>query len=129
MVRILLGVFVVLHGLVHMWYFTLSRGFVEFQSEMGWSGQSWIFTNLVGDSATRWLASVMYVMATLALAVSGIAVIIRAVWSRPLLAASAILSSIIILLFWDGSLEMAAQKGLLGLLINAAIPVALILLS
>ncbi len=128
MVRILLGAFIVLHGLVHMWYFTLSRGLVEFQPEMGWSGRSWIFTNLLGDSATRGLASALYVVASLALAVSGIAVTIRVSWSRPLLAASAIFSSAVILLFWDGRMEMLAQKGLVGLLLNAAILVALILL-
>ena len=50
MLRFLFGTFVVLHGLVHLWYFTLSQRLVEFKPEMGWTGKSWILSNLLGDS-------------------------------------------------------------------------------
>ena len=35
MLRFLIGVFIVLHGLVHLWYVTLSQRLIEFQAEMG----------------------------------------------------------------------------------------------
>ena len=50
MLRLLIGFFIVLHGLVHMWYFTLSQRLVEFQPEMGWTGKSWLFSNFVQSS-------------------------------------------------------------------------------
>jgi hypothetical protein len=127
MPRILIGLFIVLHGLVHLWYFTLSQGVVEFKPEMGWSGRSWIFTGLLGESATRSLASVLYVFAALAFVVSGIGIFIRAEWWRPLLLGSAIFSSAIIFLLWDGRLKRIMEKGLLGLLISAVIVAAILL--
>jgi hypothetical protein len=39
---------------------------------------------------------------------------------------SAALSTAVILLFWDGGLQMLVQKGLIGLLINVGILVALL---
>ena len=50
MLRFVISLFIVLHGLVHLWYFTLSQRLVEFKPEMGWSGRSWIFTNFLGDN-------------------------------------------------------------------------------
>lgn len=48
MLRISIGIFMLLHGLVHLWYFVMSRGLVELKPEMGWSGKSWLLTNLLG---------------------------------------------------------------------------------
>jgi hypothetical protein len=121
MVRFLLGTFFVLHGLVHFWYVTLSQRLVEFQPEMGWSGNSWILSNPVGDSFTRLLAGGLFSLAALAFTASGIGVYIQAGWTRPVLIAAAVLSSAVIFLFWDGKAQMLVEKGLLGLLINLAI--------
>jgi hypothetical protein len=127
MLYFLLGVFIVLHGLVHLWFVTLSQRLVAFQPEMGWSGTSWIFTNLLGDPTTRTLASGLYVLVTFAFVISGVGIFIRADWWRPLLMVSAICSSAIMVLFWDGSLQLVVNKGLLGLLINVGILLALLL--
>jgi hypothetical protein len=119
------GLFIALHGLVHLWYVTLSARLVAFQPAMGWSGRSWIFTNLLGDAMTRTLASGLYVLATIGLVVSGIGVMLHSDWWRPVLIGSALFSSAIILLFWDGSMQLVVNKGLLGLLINVMILIAL----
>ncbi len=129
MLRVLIGIFIVLHGLVHLWYFTLSQRLVEFKPDMGWSGRSWIFTDLLGDSMTRTLAGVLYVVAIIAFVVSGIGIFVRAEWWRPVLVGSAVFSTVIILLLWDGSMQLIVQKGLIGLLIDLGILVALILLK
>lgn len=118
MVRIIGGIFVILHGLVHIWYTTLSLNLVEYQQEMGWSGRSWIFSNLLGDSTTRSLASGLYVIAAILFIISGFGIFTRADWLRSVLISSATISSVIILLFWDGGMQMLVQKGLIGLVIN-----------
>ena len=127
MLRFLIGLFVILHGLVHLWYFALSRGLVQFQPEMGWSGRSWIFTNLLGDSATRSLASVLYILATIGLVLSGTGIFLRVEGWGTILVGSLIFSSVIILLMWDGGMQLIVQKGLIGLLINVVVLMALIL--
>jgi hypothetical protein len=126
MIKILTGIFIVLHGLVHLWYLTLSQGWVEFQADMGWTGKSWLFTNLLGDQTTRTLASVAYTLAAIGLVAGGTGIFLQQEWLRPVLIGSAIFSSAIIVLFWDGSREMLVQKGLLGLLINLAVLIALL---
>lgn len=126
MFRFLFGFFIILHGLVHLWYFTLSQRLVEFQPEMGWTGRSWLLSNLLGDSISRSLASVLYVLATIAFMVSGIDIFTNAEWLPPVLAGSAVFSLAIILLFWDGGSQMLMQKGFVGLLINVVILIAML---
>lgn len=121
MLRVLVGVFILLHGLVHLWYFTISQGLVTFQSEMGWTGRSWLLSKFVQESSLSTLASALYVLVTLAFIFGSVGVFFRAEWIRPVLIGSAIFSSTVILLFWDGSGEMLVQKGVLGLAINLAI--------
>lgn len=129
MPRILFGLFVVLHGLVHLWYFTLSQRLVEFKPEMGWSGKSWLFSNLMGDAATRTLASVAFIAATLAFVVSGIGIFAGSDWWRPALVGAAVFSAVSILVLWDGGMQLIVQKGLLGLLIDLGILAVLLLLK
>jgi len=76
--RSLFTIFILLHGLVHLWYFTLSQGLVAYQPEMGWTGRSWLFSNILGDSTTRTIASVVYVLAAFAFLVSGVGLFARA---------------------------------------------------
>jgi hypothetical protein len=123
------GIFLILHGLVHMWYVTLSQGWVEFQPDMGWTGRSWLLSSFLGEGATRLIAGVIYALAALAFVVSGVGVLANADWFRPLLLGSAVFSGVIVLVFWDGSMEMIVQKGLLGLLINIGILVYMLLVS
>jgi hypothetical protein len=121
----LVGIILALHGLVHLWFVTLSQGWVEFQSDMGWSGQSLVLSNLLGAGSTRTLATAFYLLATVGFVGSGVGSIIQHDLWRPVAAASAVLSSVTILLFWDGGTDMLVEKGLLGLLINVGVIVAL----
>jgi hypothetical protein len=125
MSRFLFGIFIVLHGLIHLWYVTLSLELVEFQAEMGWTGKSWLFSALLGDGATRSLATLLYGLATLGFVIGGIGVFVQQEWWRPVVMGSAAFSAVLILLFWDGGVQMLVEKGLIGFLINAALLVAL----
>lgn len=126
MLRFLFGVFVLLHGLVHLWYVTLSQRWVEFQAEMGWSGASWLLTPLLGDAATRTLATLLYALAALGFVGGAIGIFAGQAWWRPVVVGSAAFSAVTILIFWDGGLQMIVEKGLAGFLIDAALLVALL---
>jgi hypothetical protein len=65
MLRFVLGILVVLHDLVHLWYVTLSQRPVSFQPDMGWAGKSWLLVSQLGDMATRWLTNMPYALAAL----------------------------------------------------------------
>lgn len=118
MLKFSLGLFIILHGLVHLWYVALSQRLVEFQPEMGWSSRSWLFTDLLGDAATRSLASVLFIMATLGFVAAGVGILLSTSWWRLLLLGAALLSTAILLVLWDGSTQFIVEKGLIGLLIN-----------
>ncbi|MGD2104448.1 MAG: hypothetical protein PVJ55_04950 [Anaerolineae bacterium] len=121
MLRTLFGVFIVLHGLVHLWPFALSRKLVEYEPEMGWTGRSWLFTPIMGDPASRLLASVLYVLATAAFVASAVGLFANVSWWRRAIVASAVFSAAVILSFWDGSPELIVEKGLAGFLIDLGI--------
>jgi hypothetical protein len=129
MLQFIYAVFIILHGLVHLWYVTLAQRWVPFESDMGWTGTSWLFSNMIGDGATRMLVTIVYALTTLGFIVAGIGVFANTGWWRIFVASTAIVSSIGILLFWDGSINMIVQKGLLGLLINIALLVGLWILN
>lgn len=129
MLRILSAIFIVLHGLVHMWYVALSQGWVEFEPEMGWTSESWLLSRFLSESATRSLAGVLFTLGTIAFVVSGVGILARAGWWRSALLGSAIYSTAMVLLYWDGVLEMIVEKGLIALLINAGVIVAVFLLK
>ena len=130
MLRLLIGLFIISHGLVHLWFFTLSQGLVKFQPGMrepGWTGKSWLFTSLLGDSTTRLLASILFITAAVAFVVSGFGILFRADWWWTALIGSALFSAVTILILWDGSLQLAVDKGVIGFLISLAILFILLL--
>jgi hypothetical protein len=128
MFRIIFGVFMVLHGLVHLLYFGQSARYFELQTGMIWPDGSWAFSKLLGDEATRLLASISYVLAAIGFVAGGIGILVRQAWWRPVVVGSAAFSAGIIVLFWDGKMQRLDDQGLIGFLINIAILVALLIL-
>lgn len=121
MLRVVLGAVIILHGLVHVWYVVMSQGWVKVTPEMGWTGRSWMFSGVLGAAAARSLGSVLYGVATVAFVVGGATLLARAEWSHAVLAGAALISTFVILAFWDGGLSMAVEKGLIGVVLNVVL--------
>lgn len=121
MINTLAGIFLILHGLVHFWYVVLSFEWVKFQPDMGWTGQSWLFSSFLKDSMLRPLAGILFTIAVFLFIISGISVFFQPEWLNTILLISSIFSSIILVLFWDGSTHMIVQKGIIGLIINLVV--------
>ena len=127
MARILFGVFIVIHGLVHLLYFGQSARYFELQPGMVWPNGSWVFPNFLGEEASRILASILLVLAAIGLFASGIGILVSQPWWRPVLVGSTLFSSIIFILFWDGVAHRLDNQGAIAILINAAILAALLI--
>jgi hypothetical protein len=112
---LLIGIFLILHGLVHLWYVVLVQKLVPFKEEMGWTGESWLLPN------SEWLATFFFSIAAIIFIMSGVSFIVNASYWKPILIISAILSSLVIIVFWDGSFKMLVEKGFFGFLINFGI--------
>jgi hypothetical protein len=125
MMQILSGIFLILHGLVHFWYVTLSMGWVTFQEDMGWTGQSWLLSGWLGEHAARYLAAAGYALAGVLFAAAGALVWMNSESAGKWLVPAAVLSAGMIFLFWDGQLSLLVEKGLLGLVISLAVLIVL----
>ena len=121
MLRIILGLSMVLHGLVHLLYFGQSARFFELKPGMVWPDGSWAFSKLLGDGTTRGLASVFLVLAAAGFIASGAGVLFNLGWWRGLVVGVAVFSTLIFLLFWDGGMQNLDGKGAVAILINLAI--------
>ena len=122
--NILIAIVIILHGLVHLWYVTMSQGWVELKPEMGWNGHSWLLSNMAGANLTATLASVFFGLSALLFVIAGAGLLAGAAWARPWMIAAAAVSTLSILLFWDGRFNLIVEKGLIGLLLSAGLLVA-----
>lgn len=129
MLVVALGVFVSLHGLVHLLYFAQARRLVELRPDLDWPDGSWAFAKLLGGEATRRLASVAFVVAAVSLAIAGAALTLGQGWWLPAVVGAAVLSALLITLFWDGTRQRARDQGEIGLLIDVAILAGVLVLG
>jgi len=124
-----IGVFMVLHGLVHLLYLGQSSRLFELQPGMLWPDGSWAFSKLLGNEATRLLASAFCVLVAIGFVAGGAGIFVKQAWWRPWVVGSALFSAVMYVLFWDGKLQQLDNKGGIGILINVAILVAVLLLQ
>lgn len=125
--RFVLGVFIVLHGLVHLLYFGQSARYFELKPGMIWPDGSWAFSKLLGNEAARNLARISLILAALGLIVGGIGLLVNQAWWRPVVVGGAAFSSLVYILFWNGSMQNMDGQGLVGILIDMAILLAVLL--
>jgi hypothetical protein len=128
MQTIIIGIFFLLHGLVHLLYAGQSGRLFELRPNMTWPDGSWIFPKRL-DETTRLLASISLVLAALGFIAGGTGLVIRQDWWRPVTVGSAAFSTVLFILCWDGKFQALDDKGGVGILINLAILVAVLILK
>ena len=126
MIRVIAGVFLVLHGLVHLLYLGQSARLFELQPGMTWPDGSLAFSKLLGNNRTRTLASICCILAAAGFVIGGVGIFFGQSWWCTAVVASATFSGVLYILFWNGRLQHLANQGSVALLINAAILVAVL---
>lgn len=121
MIKIVISIFLILHGLVHLLYLGQSQRFFELQPGMVWPDGSWVFGRILGSEPTRLLASAACVVAAVGFAATGMGILLDQNWWKTPLVFTAIFSSIVYLLLWNGKLEHLDNQGAIGILINLAL--------
>jgi hypothetical protein len=129
MLAIFFSIFLILHGMVHLLYAGHSRGFFELRPEMTWPAGAWLVSRLLGDQTTRLVASIALVLATLGYAAGGLGLLLQADWWRLVTVVSAVFSLLLFLVLWDGKFQAVADQGGLGLLINLAILIVILVFN
>ena len=125
--RFIFGMFIVLHGLVHLLYSGQSMRYFQLQPGMLWPDGSWIFSRLLDNGAARNLASISLILVAFGLIVGGIGIIASQAWWRPVVVGAAAFSSIVYIFFWNGRIENLDAQGAVGILIDMAILLAVLI--
>jgi hypothetical protein len=126
---IVMGIFFILHGLVHLLYAGQSLRFFELQPKMTWPDGAWLTSRLLGDPATRMLAAILLVVAALGFIAAGLGLLLHQEWWRLAAVGSALISLFIFSLLWDGKLQALPDKGGVGLLINLVVLLIVLVLK
>ena len=129
MQTIIIGIFLILHGLVHLLYTGQSERRFELRPGMVWPDGSWLFSKLLGDETTRRMATIVLALTALGFVAGGLGLFFRQEWWRPTVVGSAVFSTVIFLLFWDGEFHALDEKGWVGILLNLAIIVVVVILK
>ncbi len=121
MIKVIAGVFLLLHGLVHLLYFGQSARLFELQPGLVWPDGSWAFSKLLGDSSARTLASIFCILAAAGFLMGSAGIFFGLSWWRAAVVASAAFSGVFYVLLWNGRLQHLDGQGGVGFLIDAAI--------
>lgn len=125
--RILAGIFLTLHGLVHLLYLGQSTRYFELQPGMIWPDESWVFSGTLGVSGARAVANVGCIIAAAVFVIGGIGIFFAQAWWRTPVIAAAILSGCLYILLWNGRFQQLDNQGGIGLLIDIGILVSVLL--
>ena len=127
MIKIGIALVLILHGLVHLLYLGQSRRLFELQPGMIWPDGSWAFSPIFAAGTSRTLAVLFLALAALGFVAGGAAFLAGLSWWWPLLATTALFSSAIYILCWNGAWRCAQEQGAIGILINLVIITAVLL--
>jgi hypothetical protein len=128
MMKIFTGLFFILHGLVHLVYFAQSARFFTLREGFKWPNGSWAFSIIFKNKAIRNLAGFFCLLSALCFIAGGIALFANHSNWYYLIVGSAVFSTFIFVLFWDGVIDKLGCKGIFGILINITIIVMLVYL-
>ncbi len=126
MIQVVSGIFLMLHGLVHLLYFGQSARFFTLQQGMTWPDSSWAFSRLLGDNTTRTLTSVLCILAAAGFVIGAAAIFFSQPWWRVAVMISAVFSIVLYILFWNGQVQHLDNQGGIGILIDIAILAAVL---
>lgn len=127
MPRTILAASLVLHGLVHLLYWGQSARWFELRPGLTWPSGSWLLSAFLSDGTVRLLAGFLCVVAALGFGVAATGLALDRVWWRSAAAAVAIFSTLLYGMFWNGHLQRLDQQGAVGILINGAILVVILI--
>jgi hypothetical protein len=110
MLKIIFGIFIILHGLVHLFYFGQSLRFFELTPEFVWPDGGWAFGRLLSVENNRKLAAILLVACMILFLLGGIVLFQNQPWWQQVVILASIFSSIVFLLFLGRSFQDAVRK-------------------
>ena len=126
--KLIFGLFLILHGLIHLLYLGLSQDLIT-DPDIHWSRESWLLSNFLSDGFLKDISLILYSASILFFLVAGLLYMTEFKNRKAVVYFSAIFSTITILIFWNGSLQHLDDQGFVGILINIIIMIIVYLRS
>ena len=124
LIRILIAVVLIAHGIGHTSGLFPVFGWAK--SEV-WTGRSWVLDPVLGESLSRWLGVLIWLLATLGFISAGLGllgyIVPQSSW-RVLALASSVISLVGILLYWNGFPNLGSKAS--ALVVDVATLIALL---
>lgn len=118
--------FVFLHGLAHMVYTALASGWIPAAEGVeNWTGTPWLLSRTLSTQGTRGAGPIIFTALTVVFVIAAAGLALRQRWATTWVAVAAVASCGALLAFWDGNLQSLTEKGVVGLIINIILLVAL----
>jgi len=125
--KIRVSVFLALHGLIHLLYFAQSARIFELKPGMTWPAGSWALSRVLGDNATRTLASTFCVLVAAGFLMGAVGLLSsQSWWQRPVVASSGV-SAVLFILCWNGQLQNIDGQGAVGLFLDALLLISILI--
>jgi hypothetical protein len=107
--------------MVHLLYFGQAARYFELKSGMVWPDGSWAFSKLLENETARTLVSISLILAAVGFIIGGVGMLVNQAWCRPVVVGAATFSSLVYILSWNGRMQNLDSQGLVGILIDMAI--------
>ena len=125
--KIRVSVFLELHGLIHLLYFAQSARIFELKPGMTWPAGSWALSRVLGDNATRTLASTFCVLVAAGFLMGAVGLLSsQSWWQRPVVASAGV-SAVLFILCWNGQLQNIDGQGAVGLFLDALLLISILI--
>lgn len=129
MLRVIIGILYILHGLVHLLYFGHSRRAFEMKPGMMWPDGTWVFSKFLETDVIRSIAGIACVIAAAGFVAGGIGLLGKMQFWCPVTISAAVFSSILFILLWDGTFYNLDGQGWVGVIINAMVLISIFVLK
>jgi hypothetical protein len=115
------GIFYMLHGLVHLLYMGHAFNYFEIEKGFDWPDNSKLLANRFGLKTKQRVAGILGIIAALSFVLAGVSALIGHSWHNQVVVATVIASSLLFIAFWDGTTSKLHTQGGIGILINVMI--------
>ncbi|MBD3374339.1 hypothetical protein GF406_04820 [candidate division KSB1 bacterium] len=121
MLYTIIGIFIILHGIIHGFYIGHSLKFFELSPGMRWPIDSWILSRISNDKTIRFIASILLLVALAGFVLGGFALLLDLGWHQYIIFGSSFFSTFVYILFWNKTTKKLHDQGGIGILINVLI--------
>jgi len=127
--ELIIGLFILFHALVHVFYGLQSIKVIELKPVFTWPDDSWLFKDKMDKKTAGIMIACFCFIAAAGFFFSGIWYLAAKSFLQPVLFIMLVLSSVIYLACWDGRFKKVDTQGFYGILINIALYVGMIYLG